>query len=287
VKPCRKLPEPSTLIVYRTAQPESTWEEMKDDPWHGGQLSYVDVKRTLVRGQRCLCAYCEIRIARGPSDPELQASTRDQRVEHFHPKADLNRPPNWALHWPNLWAVCLGGDRRPPAGEPFDPERYLPPLPDNLSCDAFKDHQIKAGKLNASPEGWMLAPNELPAFPGLFQFAPDGTPEPCPENCAAHIVLNNRYPDTATLVSRTIEHLNLGCARLNRSRCIAKARLEKMIEGFRENSRGANPQQLRLQLARRLFSNDVSTPWPEFFTLIRWRLGEPAEEHLHAIAFVD
>jgi len=36
-------------------------------------------------------------------------------------------PVNWALDWQNLWAVCTGGDKRPPRGEPTDPRRYLPP----------------------------------------------------------------------------------------------------------------------------------------------------------------
>jgi uncharacterized protein (TIGR02646 family) len=65
--------------------------------------------RTLVIGQRCLCTYCEIKIADGTSDAEIGAKTHEQRVEHFHPKDDVNLPPNWALHWPNLWAVCQGG----------------------------------------------------------------------------------------------------------------------------------------------------------------------------------
>jgi uncharacterized protein (TIGR02646 family) len=285
LKSCAKLPEPASLAAYRHAQPEGTWDQMRDDPHHGGQQAYKDIKRTLVAGQRGLCAFCETRIADGMSDAEIAAKSREQGVEHFHPKDDVTRPPNWALHWPNLWAVCLGGSEAPPAGEPFDPRRYLPPLPDNLSCDSFKDHQIDAGRLPHDPEGWILAPHEVPAFPLLFRFAPDGRPEPHAENCASQVLPNNRYPDTITLVARTIEHLNLGCTRLNRNRSIARAQLEKRIETARKSSRGASGPQVMLRLARHLFSGDVHSPWPEFFTLVRWRLGEHAETQLHWISF--
>ncbi len=121
IKATQKLPEPATLAAYRAAAPESSWEEMRNDPFNGGQGAYAEIKKTLVRGQRCLCAYCEIRVAADTSDAAVDADKSLQRVEHFHPKSDLTRPPNWALHWPNLWAVCMGGDQTPPVGEPINP----------------------------------------------------------------------------------------------------------------------------------------------------------------------
>jgi uncharacterized protein (TIGR02646 family) len=257
---------------------------MRDDPFHNGQQAYIDVKHTLVRGQRCLCAYCETHIADGTSDEVIRTRASDQRVEHFHPKSDVHGAVNWALHWPNVWAVCHGNANRPPHGDPADPDRYYP-LPENLSCDAYKDHQVARGKLPASPEGWILAPNDVLAFPSLFQFSPDGTPEPHPQNCAGQVIPGNRHPDTATLVSSTIEHLNLGCMRLNRDRCTVKARLEKIITKQRAQSRGAPARLVLLHLARQLFPTDAASPWPEFFTLIRWRLGEPAEDRLRELHF--
>lgn len=285
MKTCRKPPEPPSLASYRAARPSSTWDDTRSDPFHGGQQSYQDVKRALIRSQRCLCAYCEIRIADGTDDAALDARKHEQRVEHFHPKGDQSGSVNWALHWPNLWAVCHGGSSWPGVGVPLDPKRYLPPLPANLSCDAFKDRQIAEGKLPQDLEGWILAPDEVPAFPLLFQFAPNGTPEAHPGNCAAFSVPNNHHSDTATLVAKTIEHLNLGCPRLNRNHCIAKAQLEKLIAGARKGARGASSQDVMLDVARRLFSRNIDTPWPEFFTLVRWRLGEPAENHLRSIQY--
>ncbi len=285
MKPCRKLREPDSLANYRQAQPEATWDNMRDDPYYGGQQAYRDIKRTVVRGQRCLCAFCETRIAEGTSDDEIDRTRDAQRVEHFHPKDDTARPPNWALHWPNLWAVCLGGSRRPPAGEPINPNDFMRPLPDNLSCDAFKDHQIREGELPEHPEGWVLAPNEIPAFPILFKYSPECAPEPHPENCAAITLPHNNYADTLTMVASTIRHLNLGCTRLNRNRRIALSRLEKEIEKVRLQSRGAKSADVLLHFARRKLSQNPVHPWAEYFTLIRWRLATSAEQHLQEIQF--
>ena len=281
----RKPPEPVSLTVFRAAQPHATWEQMRDDAHHRGQQAYADIKSDLVQAQRGLCVYCESYISSGLTDDEVVGARSRQRVEHFHPKSDTTGIVNWALHWPILWAVCLGGSQKPPEGEPFDPAEYLPPLPDNLSCDSYKDHQIRAGQLAPNPEGWILAPYEVPTFPRLFRYAPDGTPEADPDGCAGHVVPGNRHPDTATLVSETVKHLNLGCDRLNRNRQIARGRLEKEIGRLRRERPGANPSEVLLALARRLFSNDPTRRWIEYFTLIRWRLGDSAERHLRDIGF--
>ncbi len=281
MKPIARPNEPPTLTTYRAAKPDATWEEMRDDPFDGGQQAARDTKTTLVRGQRCLCAFCEVQIANDCTDAAIAARRAEQRVEHFHPKSDTTRPPNWNLHWPNLWAVCLGGSKQDAAAQ----EDVRFPLPENLSCDAFKDHQIAKGVLPESPEGWVLAPDEVPTFPILFQYAPEGTPEPHPANCAATVIPNHHYADTAEFVAKTIEHLNLGCFRLNEARRIVRAQLEKRITSVRETSQGAEPDDVLLGLARRLFSQDPASPWPQFFSLIRWKLGPAAERHLQEIQF--
>jgi len=281
VKHCAKLIEPPSLTAYRTAKPEASWDEMRNDPFDGGQQAARDTKTTLVRGQRCLCAFCEMQIADDCSDAAITERKTEQRVEHFHPKSDTTRPPNWNLHWPNLWAVCLGGSRQDEA----DQEDVRYPLPANLSCDAFKDHQIETGALDSSPEGWVLAPDEVPAFPLLFQYAPDGAPEPHPENCPITVIPNHHYADTTEFVAKTIEHLNLGCFRLNEMRRIVRAQLDKRIETARKASPGRAPDEVLLDLARRLFSAKLASPWPQFFSLIRWKLGSAAEKHLQNIQF--
>jgi uncharacterized protein (TIGR02646 family) len=269
------------LTVYRGEKPDATWEEMRDDPFHSGQQAARETKTTLVCGQRCLCAFCEVQIAADCSDAAILERKAEQRVEHFHPKADTARPPNWNLHWPNLWAVCLGGSKQD--DEAQENVRY--PLPENLSCDAFKDHQIATGALAKSPEGWVLAPDELPAFPLLFQYSPEGAPEPHSANCAITVIPNHHYADTSQFVAKTIEHLNLGCFRLNEARRIVRAQLDKQIESVRKAAPGEPPGDVLLRLARRLFSANPDTPWPQFFSLVRWKLGPVAEQRLQEIQF--
>ena len=281
MKRCLKLLEPPSLTNYRGTKPAATWDQMRDDPFDGGQQAARDTKTTLVRRQRCLCAFCEVQIANDCSDAAIESRKAEQRVEHFHPKSDPARPPNWNLHWPNLWAVCLGGSKQ----DKEEQENILFPLPANLSCDAFKGYLVEKGLLPESPEGWVLAPDELPALPLLFKYAPDGTPEPNPENCAAVAIPNHHYADTTEFVAKTIVHLNLGCFRLNEARRIIRAQLEKRIDRARKGSPGASPDEVLLVLARRLFSSNLESPWPQFFSLIRWKLGAAAERHLQDIQF--
>ena len=122
-------------------------------------------------------------------------------------------------------------------------------------------------------------------FPLLFEYASDGTPQPDASNCANTSILGHHYANTQELVAKTIEHLNLGCYRLNEQRRLVRARIEKMIEFARENSAGVKSANVRLGLARRLFSSNANSPWPQFFSLLRWRLGQAAEQHLKAIDY--
>lgn len=283
-----KSAEPATLTAFRAAQPDATWEALRSDPLHGGQQAYLDIKRTVVRDQRGLCAYCECRIARGLSDADLDADRTRQVVEHFHPKSDQAGPVNWALQWTNLWGVCDGGSQAPPAGEPIDPDRYLPPLPENLSCDQFKDRQIALGELDASPEGWLLSPADPPSAPNLFRYDLNGDIRANEAACAQWQATLNRHPHTQELVETTIRHLNLGCVRLKRRRAIVANQLEKQIRSLRDRLPGEHPRQILRRLARRLFPrDDGETGWPEYFSLVRERLGEAAEEQLRQIGFRD
>jgi len=281
VKRCLKLAEPPLLTAYRAVKQDATWDELRNDAFDQGQQAAREVKTTLVRGQRCLCAFCETHIAEGTSDGEIDARKRDQRVEHFHPKSDPSRPPNWNLHWPNLWGVCLGGSDKSAIQQQAD----IYPLPENLSCDAFKDHQIRAGKLSSHPEGWIMAPDEVPALTLLFQYAPNGAPEPHMQNCAATVLPNNNFDDTASLVANTILHLNLGCARLNAQRLVVKKHLEKEITLARQRAGGQTSQQAMMVVVRRFFRQDPASPWSHFFSLVRSRLGDVAEQHLQSIGY--
>src|SRR6266545_8277783 len=53
MKRCLKLPEPISFSAYRHAQPAGTWDDIRNDPFHGGMQAYRDAKNALVKGQRC------------------------------------------------------------------------------------------------------------------------------------------------------------------------------------------------------------------------------------------
>lgn len=255
--------EPGELKGYRLARPDSTWEQMRGDAL--GRVTYETVRRELLKGQGGLCAYCEIGIHDG--DP-LKC-----RVEHFHPKSDTSIGHNWALDWQNMMVVCMGGSQRHQS-----PPHTLEPLPENLSCDAYKDQMIRSGQLDEHCEGWLIDPMGLPAFPCLF-FLEKSTGQLLPDadRCAEVVLPGNKHPSTQVLVQHTIDMLNLNCARL----CEARKRVIWNIEHDKKSLRLQNirPEQALRALAERYFRRR----WLGFFTTIRLSLG--AERYLTDTGF--
>jgi uncharacterized protein (TIGR02646 family) len=122
----------------------------------GGTQAARDCREQALGHQHGLCAYCEQKVA---TDNPLHC-----RVEHFHPQADQAGARNWALDWGNMLAVCDGGSAA------LSEKRKVHPLPENLSCDAHKNHAMQIGKLPLRCEGHLLNPLNAPAFPNLFFF---------------------------------------------------------------------------------------------------------------------
>lgn len=262
-----KGPEPEELTHYRANCPHSAWDEMKNDAAFDGRSAYQKIKQTTLDHQGGLCGYCETRIA----DYDLA-----QQVEHFHPKSDTGAGHNWALDWNNLLAVCNGGSN--PA---LAPVLYREPLPDNLSCDQYKNHVINKGDLPEACEGHLLNPLQLAAFPNLFSVhLGTGELRPDPETCASAPDLDpNHCGGTEALVANTIRVLNLNCDRLCQSRLAVIHDIERNIKQLRQ--RGVPAHDALPALARRYFQ----WRWGPFFTVIRVRLGAVAEQHLKAIGY--
>jgi uncharacterized protein (TIGR02646 family) len=255
--------EPISLQTYRQAQPNSNWDDLKDDPMHGGKPAYDDIRQQTHQDQGGLCAYCEIDIR--CNDP------LKSRVEHFHPKSDQSMPTNWALEWTNMLAVCAGGSYRYGSAP-----HTMEPLSLNLSCDAHKDQLIQQGKLHPSCEGWVIDPLELPVQPSLFKIDKfNGELHACDTSVTlANPWPGNQHADVATLVERTIERLNLNCVRL----CTARLTVIRDIEKNKKKQRmaGKNASQGFTTLAQRY----LRIRWPAFFTTICLCLGSSAENHL-------
>lgn len=261
--------EPIPLTQFRNASPQSTWEQMRNDPHFGGRAAYSACKSQAITDQGRLCAYCEISIC--------EENLLTYRIEHFHPKSDINPANNWALDWNNLLGVCNGGSNP----HIMEPGFYLEPTNANLSCDAHKDSMINSNKLPVSCEGYILNPLQIQATPTVFgvDFS-TGKLKPNEENCKAiQDWPHNKHRSVSDLVQNTIDMLNLNCDRLNQARLSLIRSIERDIK--KERAAGYTPQQVFTNLAQRY----LNKRWPQFFTVIRLRLGNAAESYLEITNF--
>ena len=249
MKRCKKPEnEPECLTSFRNLNPEAEWNEFRN---HDVQQCYQDLRNILSENQVKLCAYCETKLRKV-----------NQQIAHFHPKSDLSGPTNWALKWSNLWLACKGGSQ----AWMNDTAEYLPPLPENLSCDEVKGNKIL--------DDIVLAPDEIPIFPRIFKYEQktdviDILPDE--ENCKeAGIPIEK--------VDRTISEFNLNCRRLGEARLSLLRAMEQQVKRLRERS--DNPQHHFPLLVQRFLYNDSDGSWRRFFTLARWRFDTYAEDYL-------
>jgi uncharacterized protein (TIGR02646 family) len=249
VKCCIKSAlEPECLSAFRRNNSLGTWEELRDD--NAGR-SYKTMRASLTEDQGGICAYCEIDFRE-----------ENKQIAHFHPKSDLSGAINWALKWSNLWLSCKGGSQTWMKNH----DEYLPPLPDNLSCDEFKG--------NKKLDGIVLAPNDIPAFPRIFRFEqePDTIKiVPDADQCrAANISVDK--------VQITINSFNLNCRRLGESRLTLIREIEQQLKRLRERSN--DPQRHYQLLVQRFLAKKADGFWHRFFTFVRWRFNRLAEKYL-------
>jgi uncharacterized protein (TIGR02646 family) len=246
---------PAQLVAFQKDEPNATWDKLKAE----GRAVYDVLCEMLQTDQAGLCAYCELVATK-------EANTL--QVEHIVAKSYQDSTRNWALHWPNMLAVCPGGSRW--AGEQY---RYLEPLPDNLSCDQYKNHRVNTGSLSQDSRGFVVNPLDLPAFPPLVAVLHDGRMIPNPDACASVEIRPNAYSSTEELIARSIEHLNLNCVRLRLARLTAAKNVSGELRKVRAES--LCPKYLSLRNGRRR----------QFFTVYRCRLGKAAEAYLAASGF--
>jgi uncharacterized protein (TIGR02646 family) len=251
VKKCLKSQiEPVCLSDFRANNPKGKWDDFRQ------QDGYTIIRNTTRRDQGSLCAYCEMRL-----------DQNNEQISHFHPKSDTSDSHDWTFEWGNLWLACKGGSQNwlP------SPQHYLPPLPDNLSCDEYKGAKIL--------DGTVFAPHELPTFPRIFRY----------EQLADRIEIHVDEEECSKTgidkqkVQQTIDEFNLNCTRLANTRLALHRQLEKAVTKLREH--GVDPRVGFANLARAHLSKDVDGNWPQFFTLIRWRLRGAAEEYLESIGY--
>ncbi|HBT97193.1 MAG TPA: TIGR02646 family protein [Desulfobulbaceae bacterium] len=253
MKRVEKGQEPEALLAFRQQQPDATWDEMRNEDRGAAEACW----RQAIADQHGLCAYCERKIDGWPA--------HKRRVEHFHPKSDSSPDKNWHLDWQNMLACCDGGEKE-------GSEQH--PLPENLSCDAHKNHLSNEKKLPPQVESELYNPLHLPAFPNFFAFDKRTGELRADAAACAQTSLD------AAKLTRSIEVSNLNCQRLkDRRRKEIVFNIERNKKTLRQ--KGYLPEQVPAALVKRYFNGK----WPEFFTTIRCCLGKAAEDYLRAVNY--
>lgn len=241
--------EPEGLRRYRLRFPEETWEHFRRRSRRG----YQEVKQQILRDQHCLCAYCEIGIKLAEEEDEVD----DFRVEHFYPKnATLEHGHNYHLDWRNLLGVCHGGS------QPHVPEAELrySTLKRDRSCDV-----PKGGKEISE---LILNPLKIPGKVRLFRYAEhNGKMFVDEKSCPEHL---------REKAKSTIRELNLNAPRLMRMRLAVIQKLEDEIS--LALAQGEELENILSVLAANWLVPDYEGVSLPFFSVIRWYLGEAAEQ---------
>jgi uncharacterized protein (TIGR02646 family) len=191
------VPPPGLARFHSDQDISKTWAEFGS--FEAGRAKR-ELTAELTARQHGLCAYCEINLV--PNDTSL---------EHFVPQSDSMWGATLACDHRNLLAVCRGGGNAmfgPGSLQP-DPTRFLPPVRENLSCDAAKDNR---------PATEFLDPRTLPIQPVLVQVNEDGSLVVDPTACGQVGV-----PETA--VSDHIRGLGLNVGRLSNLRAAVRTEL--------------------------------------------------------------
>ncbi len=229
MKRIRALDGPTPLLrqYLDDAGGQVNWEHFR-----GSSSRHRELLETLRGRQHGLCGYCEIDGLRKNA----------WQVEHVIPRDDLKHGGAGELDFTNLIVCCLGGTK--PSD---DAERFLAPVPDNMSCG-----QAKGDKVDAD----FIDPRMLPALPSVTRVNFDGRIEADKDACKAHRI------GTAK-VKKTIEILGLNVERLRLAR-------EKRWQALNENWESHfNDSQVMEAAARVELLPDRENCLPRFFTTSR------------------
>jgi uncharacterized protein (TIGR02646 family) len=256
MKTIPKSAAPPSLQTWVDANPDETWDALSNERALRDELC-----GQLMIDQGGLCAYCEIDLVLKAVD-----GLDDFRVEHFVPKKPQipATPINYALHWPNLLAVCHGGSRSWLASHIKD--RHTSP-----------DHCCDVPKGDNNWLGIILDPQTIPAFPALFAFIEQGAQ-------AGQINVADTCPkELKEQAANSIEKLRLNARRLS-------TRRKPVIDALRENvevllAQGYELEAAMQELAQSQLRKSASQCWPKYFSCIRWYLGSHAEDQLRRIDY--
>ena len=178
---------PSGLSSFRadTTQ-EQTWQAFSDFKRGAPKR---ELAAALTVRQRGLCCYCEIALR-----PD------ETQIEHVVPRSASKVGFALTLETSNLLACCKGGTDRNFAEDTLqsDPARYLPPVPENLSC----------GQVKGDQQGTIVSdPRNLPAVPSPFVVRQHGGIEADPDACISSGISTDDAKETIRLLGLDSQRL--------------------------------------------------------------------------------
>ncbi|MCD1598533.1 retron Ec78 anti-phage system effector HNH endonuclease PtuB [Rheinheimera aquimaris] len=186
---------PNPLTLFSSESPDADWKDFRN--LNSGN-DYKLLQDLVFNDQFRLCAYCEVDTGTVP---------QNKRLEHFVSKS-------LAIHhhtdWNNILGVCVGGSDY----ENTKVRGYI--TPENLSCDAHKAFlESKYATLSRDWSGVIVNPLYLPEVHNFFSFdKAKGELQANVDYCNGHHFAHNKHDSTLELINKTIEVLNLNCARL-------------------------------------------------------------------------
>lgn len=257
MKTCLKSETPDLLSQYQTDNPNSSWEQFKNECQQG----YDDVQKQLQKDQGNLCCYCEIDTKHG-----LGIGTNDFRVEHFYPKSKSDENNNWALDWKNMLGCCHGGSER----YVTDANIRFTELHGERHSDVLKGENVWNDTI--------LNPLDIPSFPILFRHQNDGGFLVREENC-----VNAGIDIEKAKNCLDAEKLNLNSKKLKSLRKSVLDALREQIQN--QLSIGMTIEQAMFSVVEAQLRKNYEGNFPAFFTTIRSYFGEIAEKHLRQTGY--
>ncbi|MCG9782005.1 TIGR02646 family protein [Vibrio brasiliensis] len=216
-----KSPSPNELTIYAIHNPDDTWDNFRDNNGKDAKI----IKKKIFEEQNYICAYCEIGLT------EDKVHEHHRRVEHFNSKSGWvvgEAQPNWHLDWSNVIGVCIGGTDRD------SKEQFV--MPDNKSCDSYKEHLETNHGESKKWQGKVVSPLEKSLTSDMFNYSlATGKLEVNVETANLKAFKHNNFATSSELLEATLEKFNLNCDRLNLARREVHISFEQLIASFKKS----------------------------------------------------
>lgn len=216
----KKSQTPNVLTIYAATNCNDSWDTFKKN----NAIDASEIKKKIFEEQGDICAYCE-------TDLSIENVFEHQRrVEHFNSKSAWRVgqvQPNLHLDWNNVIGVCIGGTDKDNC------ERYV--MPDNKSCDSYKEHLETNCRHSKLWTGKVVSPLETVLCSQMFQYCMASGELSVNKNHTNSVVFQfNDYATSAELLENTLISFNLNCDRLNLARKEVQYGFERIKTEFRK-----------------------------------------------------